>query len=182
VVAVVIGCWQLGAVSVYAIHLYCSILKSVYKLLSYIGLAERPSAECFPIQMSQPDNLLVFLGSFCILLANFLVQVFTQYRKNIREASHLLHQQEHDMERLSTLWNAPSSNIGSVRDDEKEQTRRALHLNQTASFSDNDDDNNDYGNESSNSDASASTTTSVVSTHSSSPLVLKDKNEESSSD
>ena len=180
VVAVVIGCWQLGAVSIYAIHLYCSILNTVYKLLSYIGLAERPSAECFPIQMTQPDNLLVFLGSFCILLANFVVQVFTQYRKNIREASHSLHQQEHDMERLSTLWNAPSSNIGSVRDEGKEQTRRALHLNQTASFSDDDDDDGG-GNDSSNSDASASTT-SFVSVRSSSPLVLKHKNEGSSSD
>lgn len=130
VIAAVIGCWQLSAVSIYCIHLFCSIADFIYKLFSYIGLAERPTAECFPIQMAQPGNLLIFLGSFGILVGNFCLQSSTQYRKNIKEASELLQHTGPDVEQLSALWN-PNS-LANVKDGD---SSRELQLNDTASFS-----------------------------------------------
>jgi hypothetical protein len=130
VVAVVVGCWQLGSVSIYAIHLYCSMLDSLYKVLTYIGLAQPSTAQCYEAQLKLVDNLLVFFGVLLILLAKFGIQCSSQYQKNVQEACNLIRQEDHNIDKLSTLWNTPTSGKRSFWS----SSRHAL--NQTASFSD----------------------------------------------
>ena len=157
VVAVVVGCWQLGSVSIYAIHLYCSILDSVYRILTYIGLAEESSAQCYQSQMALPDNLLIFFGAFFILMTNFCIQCSKQYRKNVTDACHMLRHEDHEIDRLSSLWNTKSTRSfwgGS--------TSQAFKHNQTATFSE----------EGSSGDGSAGGSGGYLLARSSSPFVF----------
>jgi hypothetical protein len=81
-----IGVWQLGSLSMYAIHVYCDLLGSLYRVLSYVGLVESSNAECFRIQAKFPGNLLIICSAFIILLAAFIAQATAQYRKNVFDA------------------------------------------------------------------------------------------------
>lgn len=105
IVAVALGCWQLGSVSIYIIHLFCSLLDSLYSILTYVGLAQASSAECYQSQMSLPDNLLIFFVAFSILIANFCIQCSKQSRKNVEDACLMLRHENHEVEHLSSLWN-----------------------------------------------------------------------------
>jgi hypothetical protein len=62
VVAYTIGVFQLGAVTVYAIQYFCSLLDSIYYAVAFIGLIETTEGQCWEAQTSQAHNLLVFLG------------------------------------------------------------------------------------------------------------------------
>jgi hypothetical protein len=64
VVAYTIGIFQLGAVTIYAIHYFCSFLDSVYYAVAFIGLIETTEGKCWEQQTSQVHNLLVFVGCF----------------------------------------------------------------------------------------------------------------------
>ncbi|CAB9496714.1 Paraquat-inducible protein A [Seminavis robusta] len=167
VVAVVVGCWQLGSVSIYAIHLYCSILDSVYKVLTYIGLVQPTNAQCFEAQMTLLDNLLIFFGALLILLAKFFIQCSSQYRKNVTEATELLRHEDHDIDKLSSLWNTPSSPKPSFWSSSSRNI-----LNQTASFS-------DMNSAVDESPGSYDTTRSFATARSSAPLVYSPAQQDS---
>jgi len=152
VVSVVIGCWQLGSVSIYAIHLYCSILDAVYKILTYIGLAEPSTAQCFQAQMTVIDNLLIFFGALLVLLTNFCIQCSKQYRKNVDEACELLRHNDHDAEHLSSHWNTtPTTTTGSSSllrsprsfwsNSSRSSRKQLQHVQETVSFSDKEEGN-----------------------------------------
>jgi hypothetical protein len=82
VVSFCIASWQLGAVVAYVIHNYCFLLQRLYESLGYAGLIERTESNCFRVQASAPFTLLIFIGSFFLLLASFLMQMYGQYEKN----------------------------------------------------------------------------------------------------
>mmetsp|Transcript_12317 Transcript_12317/g.20397 ORF Transcript_12317/g.20397 Transcript_12317/m.20397 type:complete len:255 (+) Transcript_12317:3-767(+) len=90
VVAFCIASWQLGAVVAYVVHNYCDLLERFYEALGYVGLVERTSINCFRVQASDPFTLLMLIGSFFLLLASFLMQMRTQYKKNKQHIEELL--------------------------------------------------------------------------------------------
>jgi hypothetical protein len=89
-IAFAIACWQLGAVTAYAIHAYCFILERLYELLVYLGLRQQTSAECFRLQASSLSTVLILLVAFGVLLTSFLIQAISQYRKIMASARKLL--------------------------------------------------------------------------------------------
>ena len=64
VVAYTIGIFQLGAVTIYAINYFCSLLDSIYYAVAFVGLIETTEGKCWEAQMSQVHNLVVFVGCF----------------------------------------------------------------------------------------------------------------------
>ena len=111
-ISVSIGVWQLGSISLYAIHLYCDILSRSYEVLAYVGLVEYSNAQCFRIQAKLPGNLLIIGLSFCILIVSFLFEVSAQVRANIKDAKSLI--REEDAEHMSMVWH-PEKHDGSSR-------------------------------------------------------------------
>ena len=111
VVAVCIGCWQLGAVFIFLVHQYCSLMGLVYAFLVVAGLADDSVANCYESQMQQASNLAVFFGSFGLMLVTFAMNVKQQRQANIHQACSLLKQLQKDedsIERLCELWNNDS--------------------------------------------------------------------------
>eukprot|EP00581_Thalassiosira_minuscula_P016860 CAMPEP_0183731896 /NCGR_PEP_ID=MMETSP0737-20130205/36773_1 /TAXON_ID=385413 /ORGANISM="Thalassiosira miniscula, Strain CCMP1093" /LENGTH=2078 /DNA_ID=CAMNT_0025964745 /DNA_START=63 /DNA_END=6299 /DNA_ORIENTATION=- len=108
-VSVALGIWQLGAISSYSIYLYCDILNRMFAFMSFIGLAEQTSAQtqCYSIQASLPENLGVIVGAFCVLLTSFLLQAYSQYKKNISESLEWI--DNDDIPRLSLAWSEDKS-------------------------------------------------------------------------
>ncbi|CAB9504265.1 Paraquat-inducible protein A [Seminavis robusta] len=90
VVAFSIGVFQLGAVTIYAIHYFCSFLDTIYYQLEFIGLIQSTEGLCWESQMSQVHNLIVFISCFAYLIFCFMVQLTVQYRANVAEASRLI--------------------------------------------------------------------------------------------
>jgi hypothetical protein len=82
VISFCIASWQLCAVVAYVVHNYCDLLQRFYEALAYIGLVERTTSNCFGIQASDPLTLLILIGYFFLLLASFLMQMISQYKKN----------------------------------------------------------------------------------------------------
>merc|ERR1712013_135463 len=97
-----VGIWQLGAISSYSIHLYCKILGRMFASLAFVGLAEEATAECYNIQASLPENLGIILGSFGVLLVTFIIQAYSQYKKNISESLRWI--DNNDIPHLSLAW------------------------------------------------------------------------------
>lgn len=87
IVAFVVACWQLGAVAGYAIHIYCFILEKVYDIVVYLGLMEKTTPQCYRVQTSSPIFVLIVFLSFFLLLASFLLQAASQYRKSVAETA-----------------------------------------------------------------------------------------------
>ena len=111
VVAVCIGCWQLGAVFIFLIHQYCSLMGLIYAILVVVGLADDSVANCYESQMQQGSNLAVFFGSFGLMLITFAMNVKQQRQANVHQACSLLKQLQKDeesIERLCELWNKDS--------------------------------------------------------------------------
>jgi hypothetical protein len=106
-ISVAIGVWQLGSIISYAIHFYCDILRRTYLVMSYIGLVEETSAQCYRIQATLPGNLVIMAGSFVILLLAFVFQATAQYRKNIGESLRWIDVK--DVPRLSLAWSRDKS-------------------------------------------------------------------------
>ena len=96
IIAFVIACWQLGAVAAYAIHSYCYILERLYDTLVYLGVYEKTSAQCFRVQASSPSTLLILCSAFLVLLASFLVQAISQYRRVMASAAKLVKEDEYE--------------------------------------------------------------------------------------
>ena len=99
VISFCIASWQLGAVVAYVIHNYCFLLQRLYESLGYAGLIERTESNCFRVQASAPFTLLIFIGSFFLLFASFLVQMYGQYKKNREYLEELM-----DEETKSDFW------------------------------------------------------------------------------
>ena len=121
-ISVCIGVWQLGSVVSYSIHLYCSILTGLYDLLTSMGIVEPTEAKCNRIQALQPSSLLITLGSLVILLVAFYLQVSSQYKKNLEQATKYV--DDKDIPRLSLAWS-----------EDKTKNTRYSHLTETLSFS-----------------------------------------------
>jgi hypothetical protein len=101
-ISVAIGVWQLGSVCSYAIHMYCYILRRIYTVMTFVGLVEETSAQCYRIQATLPGNLIIIGSSFFILLFAFVFQASSQYRKNITESLRWI--DADDVPRLSLAW------------------------------------------------------------------------------
>jgi hypothetical protein len=106
-ISVAIGIWQLGSISSYVIYLYCEILHRTFACMSFIGLVEDTSAECYSIQALLPENLCIILGSFAILVLSFILQASGQYKKNIAESLRWI--DDDDMPHLSLAWSQDKS-------------------------------------------------------------------------
>lgn len=106
-ISVAIGIWQLGSVTSYAIYLYCEILHKLFDFMSFVGLVESTSSECYNVQALLPENLAIILGSFAILMVSFVLQAKAQYRKNIDESLRWI--DDEDVPRLSLAWSQDMS-------------------------------------------------------------------------
>lgn len=87
IIAFIVACWQLGAVAGYAIHIYCFILGQVYNIVVYLGLMERTSPQCYRVQTSSWTFVMIVFMSFFVLLASFLLQAASQYRKTMDQTA-----------------------------------------------------------------------------------------------
>jgi len=104
VVAFTIGVFQLGAVTIYSIHNFCTLLDSVYGFLAYAGIIPETSGQCWVAQVSQAHNLIVFFGCLFYLAFNLVVQLTTQYKVNVLRVSRMLRYQDREdsfIEKLS---------------------------------------------------------------------------------
>ena len=72
------------------IHNYCDLLERFYEALTFVGLAERTTNNCFGVQASDPLTLLLLIGSFFLLLTSFVLQILGQYKKNKAHIEELL--------------------------------------------------------------------------------------------
>ena len=90
VISFCIACWQLCAAVSYLIHNYCDLLRRLYEALGYIGLVERTTANCFPVQASDPFTLLLLIGSFFLLLVSFILQAYEQFKTNRKHVEELM--------------------------------------------------------------------------------------------
>jgi len=84
IISFVLALWQLGAVSAYVIHLYCSLLEKLFSSLAYIGLAESSEAQCFRIQASLPLTVFIICASFLFLTVSFYFQSSENYKRNTK--------------------------------------------------------------------------------------------------
>jgi hypothetical protein len=125
-ISVAIGVWQLGSLSMYAIHVYCDLLRSLYQVLSYVGLVESSNAECFRIQAKYPGNLLIICSAFMILLLAFIAQATTQYRNNVSNAIRSIGKK--DVSRMSMIWHPERKSSSQL-------SAPVWNLNETASLS-----------------------------------------------
>jgi hypothetical protein len=106
-ISVAVGIWQLGSACSYGIYLYCDILRQIYSVMEVLGLVDESTAQCSRIQVSLPENLVIILGSFAVLLATFLFQVSAQYKKNIADALRFV--DDDDVPSLSLAWSSDRS-------------------------------------------------------------------------
>jgi hypothetical protein len=89
IISFVIASWQLGAVIAYVIHNYCVLMGSLFDALAYIGLVEKTDAQCFRVQASAASTVLIFVGSFVLLLTSFVLQARAQYITNKGEINEI---------------------------------------------------------------------------------------------
>ncbi|KAL7549677.1 hypothetical protein ACHAWF_012940, partial [Thalassiosira exigua] len=107
VISLAVGIWQLGAICSYCIHVYCEILNRMFSTMAFIGLAEEMPAQCYDIQASSSDNLGIIMGSFFVLLVSFILQAYSQYKKNISESLRWI--DNDDVHHLSQVWSKPKN-------------------------------------------------------------------------
>jgi len=101
-ISVAVGVWQLGSVASYVIYLYCDILNRIFAFMAFAGLAEETSAQCYNIQASLPENFVIILGSFTVLIITFILQALAQKKKNIIEGFRWI--DDGDVPHLSMAW------------------------------------------------------------------------------
>jgi len=90
IISFCIANWQLGAVVAYALHNYCFLLQRFYESLAYVGLVDHTESNCFQHQAADPLTSVIFVGSFSLLLASFIMQMLAQYKKNKKHAGEFL--------------------------------------------------------------------------------------------
>jgi len=82
ITAFCLASWQLGAVVAYVIHLYCENMARLFDALSYVGIVERTSAQCFEIQVTASSTVVIVTSSFILLVISFVMQAYSQYKEN----------------------------------------------------------------------------------------------------
>lgn len=141
VVAYVIGMFQLGTVTIYAIHYFCNALDNVYGGLTFIGIIPETEGECWESQMSHLHNIVVFVACFFYLTFIFIVQLTVQYKWNKRKTSQLLKYQVEESEffdQASKMWKEMSARpIGAAV---LEELKKISKKGSKSSNSDRDDD------------------------------------------
>ena len=132
IISFIIALWQLGAVSAYVIHLYCSLLEKLFSGLAIVGLAEPSEAQCFRTQASLPLTVFIICASFTFLLASFYLQASAHYKNNIKRVEIMIandkcvHRSLHSrglskIGRSSSFWNLGGTqlvNMGGVEEEE----------------------------------------------------------------
>ncbi|KAL3918626.1 MAG: hypothetical protein SGILL_004146 [Bacillariaceae sp.] len=102
IISFAIGVWQLGSIASYAMYLYCEVMTGVYDVLTFLGIAEASTTQCFNEQASNGGNLIIIIGSFFILLISFFFEARAQYKKNIENC--MKYVDKSDVPRLSLAW------------------------------------------------------------------------------
>lgn len=102
-----IGMWQLGSIVSYLIHLYCSILVTTFDVLASIGITEPTEAQCNRVQAKLVGNFVITIGSCIILVVVFVLQAWSQYKKNLVHASKYI--DEKDIPTFSLAWSQDKS-------------------------------------------------------------------------
>jgi hypothetical protein len=90
VMAYVIGIYQLGAVTIYAVLYFCNFLDTLYSALSFVGIITSTDGECWEAQMGQSHNIIVCVGCFVYLTVMFMQQLYQQRQLNIDHARKFL--------------------------------------------------------------------------------------------
>lgn len=132
IISFVIAIWQLGAVSAYVIHLYCSLLEKLFSGLAIVGLAEPSEAQCFRTQASLPLTIFIICASFTFLLASFYFQASAHYKSNIKRVEIMIandkciHRSLHSRGlsktgRSSSFWNLGATQLIDIGDVEEEK-------------------------------------------------------------
>eukprot|EP00956_Cyclotella_meneghiniana_P001220 scaffold1350_cov56-Cyclotella_meneghiniana.AAC.33 len=132
IISFIIAIWQLGAVSAYTIHLYCSILEKLFNGLEIVGLAEPSEAQCFRTQASLPLTMSIICVSFTLLLVSFYFQALTHYKSNIKHVEmmiaydksirHSLYSQGlSKTSHSSSFWNLGATQLVDISNVEEEE-------------------------------------------------------------
>ncbi|KAG7337284.1 hypothetical protein IV203_026828 [Nitzschia inconspicua] len=106
-ISFVIGIWQLGSISSYSMYMYCDLLTRIYDILTFLGIAEASTTQCFKDQASNGGNLTIIILSFLILSASFVFEARAHYKENIKNC--LKDIDERDRPRLSLAWSCDRS-------------------------------------------------------------------------
>jgi hypothetical protein len=107
VISFAIGVWQLGSIASYSMYLYCDLLTQIYDVLTFLGIAEASTTQCFKEQASNGGNLIIIILSFCILSISFYFETRAQYKKNIQDCMKGI--DERDVPRFSLAWSSDMS-------------------------------------------------------------------------
>jgi hypothetical protein len=102
-----IGVWQLGSIASYSMYLYCDLLTRIYDILTFLGIAEASTSQCFRDQASNGGNLTIIILSFLILSISFYFEARSQYKKNIEDC--LKYIDDRDVPRFSLAWSSDRS-------------------------------------------------------------------------
>jgi hypothetical protein len=107
VISFAIGVWQLGSITSYSIYLYCDLLTRIYDVLTFLGIAEASTTQCFKEQSSNGGNLIIIILSFFILSIAFYFETRAQYKRNIQDCMKDI--DERDVPRFSLIWSSDMS-------------------------------------------------------------------------
>ena len=86
VAAFVVAIWQLGAVAVYVVHQYCTLLELSFDSLVFLGLVEDTSSQCFRLQASSPSFKGILVSAFTVLTIQFFFEAVGRYRQVVATA------------------------------------------------------------------------------------------------
>jgi hypothetical protein len=107
IISFAIGVWQLGSIASYSMYWYCDLLTQIYDVLTFLGIAEASTTQCFKEQASNGGNLIIIIISFLILSISFYVETRAQYKKNIQDCIKDI--DESDVPRFSLVWSSDVS-------------------------------------------------------------------------
>lgn len=126
IISFILAVWQLGAVSAYVIHLYCTLLDKLFSGLAYVGLAESSEAQCFRIQASLPLTVFIVCASFVFLILSFYFQSSEHWKRNRKHVEMMIENEAtinrslrrglSRTARSSSFWNLGGTQL--INDDE----------------------------------------------------------------
>lgn len=113
-----IGVWQLGSITSYSMYLYCDLLTRIYDIMTFLGIAQASTTQCFKDQATNGGNLTIVFLSFLILCISFFFESRAQYQKNIKDC--IKNIEKRDVPSFSVAWS--SSRSKKMRDSHMSET------------------------------------------------------------
>lgn len=125
IISFIIAIWQLGAVSAYVVHLFCSLLDSLYGTLAYVGLAQKSDAQCYRVQATLPLTITILCASLSLLSKSFYLQASENYRHNLSRVDQMI-ENEAFSRTSQYLCKTARSNSSFWKLDQRESTAKKI--------------------------------------------------------